>query len=135
MSYHAEVTEGDNPGETQRELYKAAGTLRIVACIAGGEAGVDTADVMSERLLVRTNGAKGVFANRRDKKVQQELVKAAGLRSIRQAAGKTFADVEDFLRKESYPLVLKPTDSAGTDGVKLCHNSEEVSSTQEIIVL
>mmetsp|Transcript_32066 Transcript_32066/g.65415 ORF Transcript_32066/g.65415 Transcript_32066/m.65415 type:complete len:694 (+) Transcript_32066:419-2500(+) len=134
MSYHAEVSEGDNPGETQRELYKAAGALRIVACIAGGEAGVDTADVMSERLLVRTNGAKGVFANRRDKKVQQELVKAAGLRSIRQAAGKTISDVEDFLRKESYPLVLKPTDSAGTDGVKLCHNYEEVSSSPIIRV-
>ena len=76
---------------------------------------------------MRTNGAKGVFANRRDKKVQQELVKAAGIRSVRQAAGKTFTDVEEFLKTESYPVVLKPTDSAGTDGVKLCHDFEEVS--------
>lgn len=125
MSYHKEVTEGGDLGETTRELYKAAGKLRIVACICGGEAGVDKADILSERLLVRTNGAQGVFANRRDKKVQQELIKAAGIRSVRQAAGNKLSDVESFLKSEQYPVVLKPTDSAGTDGVKLCHNYEE----------
>jgi len=125
LSYHAEVIESEDIGETSRNLYKAAGALRIVACMAGGEAGVDVADVMSERLQVRTNGAGGVFSNRRDKKVQQELVKAAGLRSVRQRAGKKFSDVEGFLRTEAYPVVLKPTDSAGSDGVKLCHTFEE----------
>eukprot|EP00985_Skeletonema_marinoi_P033822 scaffold42277_cov153-Skeletonema_marinoi.AAC.1 len=126
MNYFAEVDEADDVGETTRQLYKAAGTLRIVACIAGGEAGVDAADVLSERLLVRTNGAQGVFANRRDKKVQQELLKAAGMRSVRQAAGTEWNDtVESFLKNETYPVVLKPTDSAGSDGVKLCHNYEE----------
>ena len=111
MKYHEEVTEGDNVGETTQLLYKAAGKLRIVACICGGEAGVDAADIISERLMVRTNGAQGPFANRRDKKIQQELIKAAGMRSVRQAAGNKFSDVEDFLRKEHYPVVLKPTDS------------------------
>ncbi len=125
INYHKEVTEGDNIGETARELYKAAGQLRIVACICGGEAGVDAADMISERLNVRSNGTEGMFAKRRDKKVQQELIKAAGIRSIRQAAGNKFSDVEAFLRSEHYPVVLKPTDSAGTDGVKLCHNFEE----------
>jgi biotin carboxylase len=33
--------------------------------------------------------------------------------------------VEKFLQTEHYPVVLKPTDSAGSDGVKLCHNIEE----------
>lgn len=42
----------------------------IVACIAGGEAGVDMADALSERLGLLSNGTKGEFANRRDKKVQ-----------------------------------------------------------------
>eukprot|EP00571_Detonula_confervacea_P012019 CAMPEP_0172305252 /NCGR_PEP_ID=MMETSP1058-20130122/6570_1 /TAXON_ID=83371 /ORGANISM="Detonula confervacea, Strain CCMP 353" /LENGTH=965 /DNA_ID=CAMNT_0013016783 /DNA_START=201 /DNA_END=3098 /DNA_ORIENTATION=+ len=125
MVYFKEVAEGDNMGETTRDLYKAAGALRIVACMCGGEAGVDTADLVSERLLVRTNGTQGAFAFRRDKKVQQELLKAAGMRSIRQAAGKQFSDVESFLQGEHYPVVLKPTDSAGTDGVKLCHDLEE----------
>jgi biotin carboxylase len=59
------------------------------------------------------------------KKVQQELIRDAGMRSVRQAAGKKWEDVEEFLQKETYPVVLKPTDSAGSDGVKLCHNIEE----------
>ena len=128
MEYFEEVTEGDNLGETTKVLYKAAGKFRIVGCICGGEAGVDAADALSERLVVRTNGTEGAFAFRRDKKVQQELMKAAGHRSIRQAAGKQWSDVESFLKSETFPVVLKPTDSAGTDGVKLCHNFEEAKA-------
>ena len=70
-----------------------------------------------------TNGTD--VPNRRDKKVQQELIKARGLRSIRQAAGSNFDQVEDFLRKEKFPVVVKPVDSAGSDGVKLCHSFQE----------
>jgi len=125
MNYYEEVNEGDDVGETTRELYKVAGKLRIVACICGGEAGVDVADLISERLMVRTNGTEGAFAFRRDKKVQQELIKADGIRSIRQAAGKQWSDVESFLKSETFPVVLKPTDSAGSDGVKLCHDIGE----------
>ena len=80
---------------------------------------------MSERLNVRTNGTQGAFAYRRDKKVQHELIKEAGIRFIRQCGGKEWSDVEAFLQKETFPVVLKPTDSAGTDGVKLCHDIEE----------
>ena len=34
-------------------------------------------------------------------------------------------DVEDFLKTESMPVVVKPVESAGSDGVKLCHTAEE----------
>jgi len=81
------------------------------------------ADALSETLGLLTNGTH--IPQRRDKKLQQELVKAAGLRSVRQAGGTTSADVEDFLRTESYPVVVKPVESAGSEGVKLCHTYEE----------
>ena len=97
----------------------------VAACLAGGEAGVDLADALSEHLGVRTNGTTGAFARRRDKKVQQELVRDAGRRAVRQVAGSAWSDVEGFLRSEAFPVVLKPTDSAGSDGVKLCHDMEE----------
>jgi hypothetical protein len=42
----------------------------IVGCIAGGDAGVDLASVLSERLGVLSNGAQGDFKYRRNKKVQ-----------------------------------------------------------------
>jgi hypothetical protein len=123
MKYFAEVEEGETPEETMKTIYKAAGVKTVVACIAGGEAGVDLADILSERLSVRTNGT-GV-PNRRDKKLQQELIRKYGLRSIRQAAGSDFKEVESFLRNERFPLVLKPVESAGSDGVQLCHSFEE----------
>jgi hypothetical protein len=64
----------------------------------GGEAGVDCADAVSERMSLRTNGTH--IANRRDKKVQQEMIIAAGMRGVRQAAGQKFEDVVDFLQTE-----------------------------------
>merc|ERR1712187_650553 len=70
-------------------------------------------------------GTNGVSDGRRDKKRQQELVKEAGLRSVRQAGGTQLADVRDFLRSEPMPVVVKPVESAGSDGVKLCHTIEE----------
>ena len=97
--------------------------LDIVACICGGEAGVDLADALSEYMGFVTNGTD--VPNRRDKKVQQELIREAGIRAIRQAAGSKVEEVEEFLQTEKYPLIVKPTDSAGSDGVKLCHSYEE----------
>jgi len=123
MKYYAEVDELEELADTVRAIYEAAGKLRVVACIAGGEAGVDCADAVSERMNLRTNGTQ--VANRRDKKIQQELIRDAGMRSVRQAAGSKWEHVEKFLQTEHYPVVLKPTDSAGSDGVKLCHNIEE----------
>lgn len=123
IHYVAEVTEGASLEDTANICRKAADGAEIAAVIVGGEAGVEYADALSEHMGLRTNGTK--IANRRDKAVQQELVKRAGLRSIREASGRKIEDVEDFLKSESYPLVLKPTESAGSDGVKLCQSYEE----------
>lgn len=103
----------------------------IVACICGGEAGVDLADALSEKLGLLSNGTQ--VQNRRDKKVQQELIKEAGLRAVRQCAGSCFADVEDFLRNESYPVIVKPLDSAGSDGVKRCDTFEAAKAHFELL--
>ena len=108
-----------------KEIKDGESYYTISGCIAGGEAGVDMADLLSEALGVLTNGTKGEYKNRRDKKVQQELVRAKGLRAVRQACGSKFEDVLPFLQAEQMPVVLKPTDSAGSDGVKLCHSISE----------
>ncbi len=42
----------------------------FAGCITGGDAGVDMASMLSERLGVLSNGAQGDFKNRRNKKVQ-----------------------------------------------------------------
>mmetsp|Transcript_19370 Transcript_19370/g.42811 ORF Transcript_19370/g.42811 Transcript_19370/m.42811 type:complete len:462 (-) Transcript_19370:303-1688(-) len=123
LVYLAEVTERATLEGTAAALKDAAGEAELIGCSVGGETGVPLADALSELLGLRTNGTQ--IAARRDKKLQQELVKAAGLRSVRQAGGTRMSDVEDFLQTESMPVVVKPVESAGSDGVKLCHTAEE----------
>jgi len=132
LKYYAEVDDTGDLGETMKAVYKAAGQYRVVTVIAGGEAGVDMADALSERMDVRTNGTD--IPNRRDKKLQQELIKKAGLRSVRQAGGDKFKDIEVFLKTEEYPIVLKPVESAGSDGVKLCHNFNEAKAHFDLLM-
>ena len=123
LTYYAEVNEQNNLTETAIAVTEAATPFEVKACICGGESGVAFCDALSEKLGVLTNGTD--IPKRRDKKLQQELIKAAGLRSVRQAGSGNFADVEEFLRTEQYPVVVKPVESAGSDGVKLCHSFEE----------
>jgi len=60
--------------------------------------------------------------------VQQRAVKATGLRAVREALGTTWTEVKDFVATESMPVVVKPVESAGSDGVKLCHTVEEAKA-------
>merc|ERR1712039_148083 len=74
---------------------------------------------------VRGNSTANGMENRRDKRVQQEAVKASGLRSVRSACGTTWDEVAAFTATEQFPIIVKPCESAGSDGVKLCHTVEE----------
>lgn len=132
MNYLAQVDEIGDLAETADAVTKAAGGRTIAACLAGGEAGVDLADALSEYLKVRTNGTE--IPNRRDKKIQQELIRKTGLRSVRQAGGVKFEEVEPFLKTEGFPVVLKPNESAGSDGVKLCHSMEEAKEHFDVLM-
>jgi len=133
MTYHAQVDEvAQDLAATAAACREAAGNLQIVACLAGGEAGVDLADALSEHMELRTNGTE--IPNRRDKKVQQELIAKTGLRSVRQAGSDKFEDVESFLKTEQYPVVLKPVESAGSDGVKLCNDFDEAKEHFEVLM-
>merc|ERR1719356_2186130 len=126
LQYAAVVQEDEKASikETAAAVKEALDKLDLTlgAVICGSEAGVLLADALSEELGVRTNG---VSDGRRDKKRQQELVKTAGLRSVRQAGGTQLSDVKLFLQTEPMPVVVKPVESAGSDGVKLCHTIEE----------
>jgi biotin carboxylase len=42
--------------------------------------------------------------------------------------------VEEFLHTEPYPIVVKPVESAGSDGVKLCHSYEEATQHFDLLM-
>jgi hypothetical protein len=117
---------------TAAAIQEAAGDFPVVSILAGGDRGVDFSDALSEYFGILTNGTE--IPNRRDKKIQQELVRAAGLRAVRQAGGNQWSDVEEFLQTESYPVVIKPIESSGSDAVKLCQTFEEAKDHFDLIM-
>lgn len=131
LKYFAEIEEKENVLETAAAIQKTANLFRVVACICGGESGSELTDAISEKLGLRTNGTN---LKRLNKKLQQDLVAAKGLRATRQAGGKKFSDVESFLKTESYPIVVKPTGYSGYDGAKLCHNFDEAKDHFEFLM-
>jgi len=120
LKYAVTVDEADTVADTALLVQDLCQKYHwnLTACVCGGEAGVDLTDALSEELGLLSNGT--AVSNRRDKKVQQELARAQGMRAVRQASGTSLEEVREFLQTEPYPLIIKPLDSAGSDGVKLC---------------
>jgi len=133
LKYTAQVEEKATVGETADAVKAAAKGLTIAAVIVGGESGVTLADHLSLELGVRTNG---IFpgGDRRNKSVQQRAVKASGLRAVREALGRKWAEVEEFVSREPMPVVVKPVESAGSDGVKLCKSKDEAKAHFELLM-
>ena len=123
----AEVDEQVTLALTAEAVRKAA-DAEPVAVICGGETGVKVADALSEYMGLRGNTTAHGMQNRRDKQVQQDAVKASGLRAVRSVCGKSWEEVNHFTSTETFPIIVKPVESAGSDGVKLCHNLEEAEA-------
>ena len=88
------------------------------AVLAGSETGVRLADKLADALRLPGNGGDS-SDKRRDKHSQQEAVRAAGARAIKQALCTSLEDVSAFLDTfgdAPVDVILKPTESAGSDG-------------------
>ena len=92
----------------------------VAAVIPGAEIGVELADALAERLALPGNGTAGSRA-RRSKHAMAAALRDAGLDAVAQL--KT-DDVEEAVAwacaRDDWPVVVKPVDSAGTDGVVFC---------------
>merc|ERR1712217_911713 len=132
MPWLAEVSEQETIEETCNELRRFVGNRQLVGVVVGAETGVILADELSEALGLRTNGT--ICKGRRNKSEQQKLVKAAGLRSTREASGTLLSEVREFLENEPMPCIVKPTESCGSDGVKKCKSIEEAEAHFELLM-
>jgi biotin carboxylase len=128
----AELEEVATLQATGEELRQVLGRNTLAAVICGGDSGVKLADELSEVMDLRGNEPLR-DGHRRDKLLQQKLVKAAGLRSARTVSGTQWEQVAAFAETEQYPVVLKPIESAGADGFKLCHSTEEAREHFEFL--
>lgn len=100
--------------------------IPLDAVIAGSESGVYLAERVAAALNLDGNNPRSSNL-RRNKYDMQEALRKNGLRMIQQYL---VYDEEDAVLKGktlgSFPVVLKPTESAGTDGVYFCNNEEEI---------
>ena len=121
------------------EAWCAARGAALVGVLAGAETGVKLADFLGAAIVggggawaagVRSNGAEGAEA-RRNKWDMGEKVRRAGVRAVRQLRSKGWdATLERWLREDwgldpaddaaAVDLVVKPTESGGSDGVTAC---------------
>merc|ERR1711879_979809 len=126
------VTEQPLLEQTCADVLALVGEKDLVGVVVGAETGVILADELSEALGLRTNGT--ICKGRRNTSEQQKLVKAAGLRSTREASGTSLPEVREFLKNEPMPCIVKPTESCGSDGVKKCTSIEEAEAHFELLM-
>lgn len=106
----------------------------IVCVIAGVEPGVLLADALSEALELVTNGTRK-SVSRRNKFMMAEIIEAHGIPIPAYFKSANLADLIRFAESHgSWPLVMKPLDSAGSNGVYICKNVAEVCRSFELII-
>merc|ERR1712224_581755 len=103
----------------------------VVSVLAGSEPGVLLCEDLQEHYNTAGNAAATKHW-RRDKHAQQERLREAGVRAVAQIYT---ADVEEILTWQkqwgTWPIIVKPTMSGGTDGVYWCHNEADVRHAHE----
>lgn len=97
-----------------------------VCVVPGQETGVELADELSERLGLPSNGTALSLA-RRDKYEMVEALRRAGVPSVQHRKGNDAQELAHWVDSTvGYPAVVKPIKSAGTDGVVICADREEL---------
>lgn len=101
--------------------------------IAGTESGVTLADNINKRLqLTYTNSIEDI-SSRRNKYDMIEKIRSAGLNAVDQIKISNWQESKTWLKDRAYPIVLKPLESAGSDGVFICKDEDEVRNAFELV--
>jgi hypothetical protein len=96
--------------------------------VVGAEPGVPLADALSERLGLPSNGSDQSAA-RRDKNAMNEALRGAGLRTAEALkTGDPGEAVAWAATRGGAPVVVKPLDSAGTDGVSIARDPAAIEA-------
>ncbi len=121
------VHEGNIPDSISK-LKAAAGDRMISAVICGCESGVELTDALSEALQLPTTNGTQFSQAKRNKYEMRKAVSAAGL------ATPSFFECTDMDSMKrwmgsniTYPVVLKPLCSGGSDCVLICRNDAQAA--------
>ena len=115
----------EGPG---RAAYTAAALrgVGVTHVIVGSEPGVSLHAELSSYFADSPVPAEKIEL-RRNKYLQSEAVRAAGIDAVQQTLAHTREDVEEFIRKversgaAAFKAVIKPVEGAGSDGSSICN--------------
>lgn len=112
------------------DIAKTAAALRAheVNCILPGcETGVNLADALSESLDGCSNGT-ALSAARRNKFLMAEAARKRGIAVPEQCYSERLEDLVAWARNGSgWPVVVKPTESLASEGVRICRSEDEIA--------
>ncbi|QIH08104.1 MULTISPECIES: ATP-grasp domain-containing protein [unclassified Pseudomonas] len=106
-------------------LADAVEAWRPAAVLPGTESGVIVADLLAAALQLPGNAPSTSLA-RRDKYTMHERLKAASLRSMDHFLAVERSALSAWAERGSWPVVIKPQASAGTDSVTFCADQREL---------
>jgi len=106
------------------ELVSQLRSQQPQAVIAGAETGVILAELLANRLGLATNLPE-LGAARRDKFEMIAAIRRVGLRGTRHLRTDSLKEAIEWIKE--FPVVLKPLNSAGSDGVKICYDLDLVA--------
>ena len=106
----------------------------VVAVLAGSEPGVELADYLANQFQVAGNSPTTTL-RRRNKAAMASALRQAGVRAIADCVVENLAQASNWLQQHSrYPVVVKPIDSAGTDGFHLCDDVTQATSAVQMLL-
>ncbi|MFJ8593522.1 ATP-grasp domain-containing protein [Streptomyces sp. NPDC093598] len=105
-------------------MVKRLAAVRPEAVVVGSELGVEFTDRLNEALGLPGNGT-ALSEARRDKFVQIEAVRAAGLPTTRQLRVEDAGQLAAWHEESGGRIVVKPVRSARNDGVAFCDTPPE----------
>lgn len=118
--------------DTVKHLQAALGGQTLLCVVAGSEGARELADALSPALSLPGNDPSTTPA-RRDKYEMVGALQRAGVRTIPTCKTRDLAEALRWIGAEggSFPTVVKPLRSVGTDGVTLCADETQVPAAFE----
>lgn len=113
--------ECQDVSQTEDELRE----LAVTSVVPASEYGVLLADELAHRLGLSEN-VHELSSARRDKLLMTEQLESRGLRAARTATVRSESELGEVLADATYPVFIKPRNSAGGDGCRICVDAGEV---------
>lgn len=115
------------------DLISELKSLNPVMVVAASESAVELADKIREALQLKGN-CSNTSILRRNKFLMHDALKQNGIPIAKQIKSSNIEEIYTWITSNpdlGWPIVIKPVDSAGTDGLSFCFSLEEVKTAFE----